>query len=187
MNRNKVFTKAPKKPYVSSKTSDRRQAAGSSVYLQRQKQQASQIPPEVINQLKSSSGPSNSKAVLRHDPKTGKTWYDATLTDWDPSHYRLFVGNVGDDVTEELLIQTFMKYKSLSKVKIPKEEGKDGNKGYAFLSFAEAKDYLHCYKEMNGKYVGSKPITLERAKTEIGDVVKVNKSSIKRTSIKKRY
>lgn len=117
------------------------------------------------------------KAMERIDPKSGKVWYDKTLADWDPSHFRLFVGNIGDDVTEKLLVETFIKYRSLSKVKIPKvfRQGEEINKGYAFISFANPDDYLQCYKEMNGKYVGNKPIVLERAKTELGKVVSGSK------------
>lgn len=183
MNKDRGITKAPKgskygKPkYNTYKTSDRRQANG--MRMHQHLQNKTQISEDILNRLKTTkdevSNSTTKKAITRHDPKTGKTWYDTTLTEWDPSHFRLFVGNISQDVTEELLIQTFIKYKSLSKVKVPMDEKKENNKGFAFLSFADPNDYLQCYKEMNGKYVGAKPITLERAKTEIGDVVKVKK------------
>ncbi|VEU22964.1 DEKNAAC104133 [Brettanomyces naardenensis] len=132
-----------------------------------------------IHKQREESRSSDNSAVERIDPKTGKKWYDSSLVDWNPSHFRLFVGNLGPDVTEELLFRTFIKYPSLSKVKIPKETKKDKseNKGYGFVSFADADDYLHCFKEMNGKYVGSKPIALAKAKTEIGRVVKSQRRS----------
>lgn len=176
MNRDKKPNKAPKKKYNSFKISDRRMAASyrPNTYLYGQK--VVTLSPE-LEKLKTTKkdddDDGDNKAVTRIDPKTGRVWHDKTLTEWDPSHFRLFVGNIGNDVNEELLINTFIKYPSLSKVKVPKDETKDENKGFAFISFADPDDYLKCYREMNGKYVGSKPVTLERAKTEIGDVIKI--------------
>lgn len=179
MNRNKVSSKAPKKKYNNYKTSDRRSAVGYRVnqYLHNP---TTQLSSDTIEKIKSTKTENNSTAVVRRDPKTGKEWHDTSLTEWDASHFRLFVGNIGNDVTEELLIQTFIKYKSLSKVKVPIDQTKNENKGFAFLSFADADDYLKCYREMNGQYVGNKPISLERAKTEIGEVVRVKKNQKKK-------
>lgn len=181
MQKNSKSNIKPKRPYNSVKTSDRRLAAGSrpNLYLYSQR-----VPDEVPNdsmqmygtlqRLKKQELTINpTTAVERIDPKTGKKWLDNTLVTWDPSHFRLFIGNIGPDVTEELLIRTFMKYPSLSKVKVPKYEKKNENKGFAFISFANSDDYLQCYREMNGKYVGSKPIELQKAKVEIGKTVKV--------------
>lgn len=190
MNRDRRPTKEPKKKYNSFKVSDRRMAASfrPSKYLHGQNASSSLNSElekiKTSNDMDKSSESSSSVAISRYDPKTGRIWHDKTLTEWNPNHFRLFVGNVGNDVDEDLLINTFIKYSSLSKVKIPKDDGKSENKGFAFISFANPDDYLKCYKEMNGKYVGSKPITLERAKTEIGDVVKVqNKNKNKNKKI----
>ncbi|ODV83340.1 hypothetical protein CANARDRAFT_30109 [[Candida] arabinofermentans NRRL YB-2248] len=105
--------------------------------------------------------------VERVDPKTGRKWEDPTLAEWDPSHFRLFIGNLGPDVTEELLFRTFLKYPSISKIKIPLDPKSKENKGFGFISFADSEDYLRCFKEMNGKYIGNKPVELKRARTEI--------------------
>lgn len=189
MQRNRGPTKASKKGYSVSRLSDRRQAAGQHAdqYLL---ENQNKIKVDDIFKLTSSSKTDSKQAVTREDPKTGRVWHDSTLVDWNPSHFRMFVGNLGAEVTEDILIGTFARYKSLSKVKIPIDESKKENKGYAFLSFSDANDYLNCYKEMNNKYVGSKPVTLERAKTDIGEVVKVNKRNInnkKNRYSKKRY
>lgn len=179
MNRESKPNRVPKKKYNAYKVSDRRIAAAfrPSQYLHNRQNTTLNCELEKLKSTKKSTAQEESSktAVTRIDPKTGKVWHDTTLTDWDPSHFRLFVGNIGNDVDEDLLINTFIKYPSLSKVKVPMNETKTENKGFAFLSFANPDDYLKCYKEMNGKYVGNKPITLERAKTELGDVVKVNK------------
>lgn len=180
-------------------SSDRRMASGgrANTYLKSNQDLKIRDPKVVERTLSVLSGIEEEKqqkaainpdrAIQRLDPKTGRIWYDSSLVDWNPSHYRLFVGNIGPDVTEELLFKTFIKYPSLSKVKIPKDtrQGKMENRGYAFISFANADDYLHCFKEMNGKYVGLKPIILQRAKTELGKVVSKKEQLGKRKKHKK--
>lgn len=107
-----------------------------------------------------------------------KRWTDDSLLEWDPSHYRLFVGNLSPDVKEETLFNSFCQYSTLSKVKVPMEHAKKSssssagvkgavNKGYGFVSFSSADDYLKAFREMNGKYVGQFPIQLKRAQTDI--------------------
>lgn len=177
--RDKIQSKAPKKKYNSYKVSDRRMAAAFRPNKYLHGQQTMVLDPNLekiktTKRVKDDDMQLSKTTVTRHDPKTGRMWHDRTLTEWDPSHYRLFVGNIGNDVDEDLLISTFIKYPSLSKVKVPVDEVKGENKGFAFVSFANADDYLKCYREMNGKYVGSKPVSLERAKTEIGDVVSIS-------------
>ncbi len=40
----------------------------------------------------------------------GKTWKDDTLADWPDDDFRLFVGDLGNEVTDELLAHSFQKY-----------------------------------------------------------------------------
>lgn len=39
-------------------------------------------------------------------------WEDPTLEDWPENDFRLFVGNLGNEVSDELLANSFKKYKS---------------------------------------------------------------------------
>ncbi|KAJ1032744.1 hypothetical protein NDA16_000765 [Ustilago loliicola] len=54
--------------------------------------------------------------VLRR--AAGKVWEDQTLLEWDPSHKRLFVGDLGNDVSDEILTAAFDKYPSFSKARV---------------------------------------------------------------------
>lgn len=78
--------------------------------------------------------------------------------------YRLFVGDIGNDCTEELLRQAFKGYPSLQKVRVIKKRSSNKSRGYAFLSFSDPKDFLNALREMNGQYVGTRPIRLMRSK-----------------------
>lgn len=82
--------------------------------------------------------------------------------DWNPAHFRLFVGNLGPDATDETLAAAFSAYASVSKVSVPRDKSGE-NKGYGFVAFSDSKDYLKAFKEMNGKYVGLRPVQLKRA------------------------
>ncbi|SNX82650.1 related to RNA-binding protein [Melanopsichium pennsylvanicum] len=105
--------------------------------------------------------------VLRR--AAGKLWEDQTLLEWDPSHKRLFVGDLGNDVTDETLIAAFDKYPSFSKARVvTKKDGK--GKGYGFVAFADPEDFLKAWKEMNGKYIGSRPCRLKKAADVVNPV-----------------
>ena len=64
--------------------------------------------------------------------------------------FRLFCGDLGNEVTEELLTRIFSKYSSLQNVKVVRDKRSNKTKGYGFLSFKDSKDYLRAMKEMNG-------------------------------------
>lgn len=86
---------------------------------------------------------------------------------WNPKHFRLFVGNLGPEATDEILLNAFSKYESLSKVNVPVDPKTKKNKGFGFVAFASADDYLKAFKEMNGKYVGQRPVQLKRAESKV--------------------
>jgi len=95
----------------------------------------------------------------------GETWEDNTLGEWDPSDYRLFCGDLGNEVTDEILSRAFNKYPSFLKAKVVREKGpKMGKtKGYGFVSFRDPEDFIKAMREMNGKYVGNRPIKLRKS------------------------
>ena len=37
------------------------------------------------------------------------------------------------------------------------------SRGYGFVSFKDANDFLRCLKEMNGKHVGNRPVKLMKS------------------------
>lgn len=114
-----------------------------------------------------------SSDTIKDDTKTvkrsggGKTWEDQSLLEWNPKHFRLFVGNLGDDVDDQLLFNSFNQYPTMSKVKVPIDNKSQKNKGYGFVAFESPDDYFKAFQEMNGKYVGLHPIQLKRAETKI--------------------
>lgn len=97
----------------------------------------------------------------------GQNWTDSTLLEWDPAHFRLFVGNLAGEVTDDSLLKAFARYTSVQKAKVVREKRTQKSKGYGFVSFSNGDDYFKAAREMQGKYIGSHPILLRRATTEV--------------------
>lgn len=83
----------------------------------------------------------------------GSTWEDLTLTDWSEDDFRIFCGDLGNDVTDELLTRTFNKYPSFLKAKVIRDKRTNKTKGYGFISFKDPADFTKAMKEMNGEYI----------------------------------
>ncbi|GFZ50780.1 LOW QUALITY PROTEIN: Uncharacterized RNA-binding protein [Saitozyma sp. JCM 24511] len=103
------------------------------------------------------------ETVIRHGK--GRTWEDPTLLDWDPKWYRLFVGDVSNDVNERTLNDAFNQYPSYCKCKVVKDRLSLKSK-YAFIAFKDPEDFLKAWKEMDGKYVGNRPIRLSKVRDD---------------------
>lgn len=93
----------------------------------------------------------------------GTTWEDPTLAEWDSNDYRVFCGDLGNDVTDELLTETFAKYPSFVKAKVVRDKRTSKSKGFGFISFKDAVDYAKAIKEWDGKYLGCRPIKLRKS------------------------
>lgn len=109
--------------------------------------------------------PESQKTVIRSGG--GQTWSDDTLLEWDPAHFRLFVGNLAGEVTDESLLKAFSRYTSVQKARVIREKRTSKSKGFGFISFSNGDDYFAAGREMQGKYIGSHPILLRRANTEV--------------------
>lgn len=123
----------PKKPYTNSKTSDRRLASGArpTAFLKSQQERL----------VAKTKGINNSKNTGSKETK-----------------FKLFVGNLGPDLSEDLLRRSFAQYASLCLIEVPKNP-----RGFGFVGFEDPKDFLRAFKEMQGKYVGQHPCTIKRA------------------------
>ncbi|KAJ1908269.1 hypothetical protein IWQ60_011708 [Tieghemiomyces parasiticus] len=93
----------------------------------------------------------------------GELWEDNTLDEWDTNDFRLFAGDLGNEVTDELLTRVFGKYPSFLKARVVRDKKTDKSRGYGFISFRDPNDFSKAWREMNGKYVGNRPIKLRKS------------------------
>ncbi|KAF4660852.1 RNA-binding protein 42 [Perkinsus olseni] len=120
------------------------------------------VPPGVVAPQKRSKHKVKAKGPLRR--AGGKIWADPTLSEWPSDDFRIFCGDLGNEVTDDLLLNSFKQYPSLQMAKIVRDKRSGKSKGYGFLSFRDPEDMIKALKEMNHKYVGNRPITLKRSK-----------------------
>ena len=97
----------------------------------------------------------------------GQKWTDDTLLEWDPSHLRLFVGNLAGETTDESLFKAFSRWKSLQKARVIRDKVTSKSKGFGFVSFSDPDEFFSAAKEMNGKYIQSHPVVVRKSTTEI--------------------
>ncbi|GMR43721.1 hypothetical protein PMAYCL1PPCAC_13916, partial [Pristionchus mayeri] len=93
----------------------------------------------------------------------GEQWEDPSLAEWDPNDFRVFCGDLGNEVSDELLGKAFRKYPSFQKAKVVRDGKSNKSKGYGFVSFKSQEDYIRAMREMDGKYVGNRPIKLRKS------------------------
>ena len=94
----------------------------------------------------------------------GVTWEDKSLGAWPENDYRLFVGNLDPKAENGMLEAAFAKYPSFAKSRVVKDKKSAKPKVYGFVSFLDPDDFIRAWKEMNGKYIGARPIALSRSK-----------------------
>lgn len=116
----------------------------------------------------------------------GQVWEDSTLSEWEQDDFRVFVGDIGNEVTDEHLTRAFSKYPSFRKAKVVRDKKSNKTKGYGFVSFKDPNDFIKAMREMNGKYIGNRPIKLRKStwKDRNIDVVKKKVKEKKRLGIR---
>lgn len=77
--------------------------------------------------------------------------------------FRLFCGDLGKEMTDELLARAFNKYPSFQRARVVRDKITGKPKGYGFVSFKDPGDFTRALREMNGKYVGNRPIKLRKS------------------------
>jgi len=84
----------------------------------------------------------------------GVIWQDESLNEWPENDYRMFIGDLGNEVNDQVLANAFIKYPSFAKAKVIRNKITGKTKGYGFVSVTDVNDYIKIMREMNGKYVG---------------------------------
>lgn len=102
-----------------------------------------------------------SKKVIRMAGQ--QVWEDSSLAEWDPDDFRIFCGDLGNDVTDDMLTRVFSKYPTFARAKVIRDKRTNKSKGYGFVSFKEPQGFIKAMRELNGKYVGSRPIKLRKS------------------------
>lgn len=90
-------------------------------------------------------------------------WSDSTLDDWPEDDFRVFCGDLGNEVTDELLSNAFRHFKSFQRARVIRDKRTGKGKGFGFVSFGSPEDMLRAIKDMDRKYVGNRPIRVMKS------------------------
>eukprot|EP00467_Chlorarachnion_reptans_P003214 CAMPEP_0114524500 /NCGR_PEP_ID=MMETSP0109-20121206/21892_1 /TAXON_ID=29199 /ORGANISM="Chlorarachnion reptans, Strain CCCM449" /LENGTH=287 /DNA_ID=CAMNT_0001705955 /DNA_START=12 /DNA_END=875 /DNA_ORIENTATION=- len=143
-------------------------------------------PPPPPHESSRSSKSSKSKQPERKRymrTAAGEVWEDKSLSDWPEKDFRLFCGDLGNEVNDTVLAKAFAKYSSFAKAKVIRNKKTQKSKGYGFVSFLDPFDCAAALREVNGKYVGNRPIKLRRSawqQRELNDVTKKKRKALKK-------
>ncbi|KAF9577086.1 hypothetical protein BGW38_007932 [Lunasporangiospora selenospora] len=78
--------------------------------------------------------------------------------------YSVFVGDLSPEVTEIMLVSKFQeRYLSCRSAKIMTDASTGASRGYGFVRFGDESEQLRALHEMQGMYVGSRPIRISMA------------------------
>lgn len=130
-------------------------------------------PSPAAGEAASSTGQKKGKprtTVLRKGG--GEVWEDQSLLEWDPSHFRLFIGDLDPAISDDAFTAAFSgpRFPSFVKSKVIRDKYTNKGRGYGFVSYTDPEDFLKAWKEMNGKYVGTRPVTIKKATAGVQQV-----------------
>ncbi|CAL9071593.1 unnamed protein product [Musa textilis] len=130
---------------------------------------AQTITPEALENVKAALA--NSEVDHKSETKkkaiprkaAGQSWEDSTLAEWPENDFRLFCGDLGNEVNDDVLSKAFSRFPSFNMARVIRDKRTGKTKGYGFVSFSNPSDLAAAVKEMNGKYVGNRPIKLRKS------------------------
>jgi hypothetical protein len=94
----------------------------------------------------------------------GQSWVDTSLDEWPENDYRIFVGNLSNEVTDQALFQHFHKYPSVAKAKVVRHNNNpEKSKGYGFVSFLDPLECAKAIREMDQTFLLSRPVRVKRS------------------------
>ena len=111
----------------------------------------------------------------------GTTWVDDSLSEWPENDFRIFVGNLGAEVTNQMLHDHFKsRYASVAMSKIVRDKD-NKSKGFGFVSFLQPSDCAKAIREQDQAWLGSRPVRVKRS-----DWQERNKSTVLKKNRKEK-
>lgn len=106
----------------------------------------------------------------------GQKWVDPSLNEWPENDFRIFVGNLANDVSDTMLFEHFQKYPSLAKAKVVRDKkNPEKSKGYGFVSLLDPLECAKALREMDQTWLASRPIRIKRSDWKDRDIKVVKK------------
>lgn len=104
----------------------------------------------------------------------GVVWQDKALLEFPEDDFRIFVGDLGNEVNDDVLSHAFQRYPSFQIARVVRDKQSGKTKGYGFVSFKDPWDMTKALREMQGKYVGNRPMKLRKSTAQDRTVTETN-------------
>ncbi|GBG24291.1 RNA-binding protein 42 [Hondaea fermentalgiana] len=105
---------------------------------------------------------------------------DKTLEEWPENDFRLWVGQLGNDVNDGMLKSKFADYKSFNMARVIRNRKTRKSKGYGIVSFSDPMEMVRAMREQQSKYCGTRRMQIRRSRAEDRDLSTVQKKNKKR-------
>lgn len=79
-----------------------------------------------------------------------------------PDDFRIFCGDLGNEVNDDILARAFSRYPSFLKAKVIRDKRTGKTKGYGFVSFKDPNDYVRAMREINGELANKMNVNLDQ-------------------------
>ena len=93
-----------------------------------EEEEDSEKSSETISENQNQIEPENKKLSKREEKMkenwriyrkgAGVIWQDESLNEWPENDYRMFIGDLGNEVNDQVLANAFIKYPSFAKAKV---------------------------------------------------------------------
>ncbi|RKO94327.1 hypothetical protein BDK51DRAFT_21912 [Blyttiomyces helicus] len=89
---------------------------------------------------------------------------DRTGRDERGPEFSVFVGDLGPEVTDFMLLQAFQsRYMTTKSAKVVTDPSTGMSRGYGFVRFTDESEQTRAMNEMQGQYIGSRPMRISMA------------------------
>lgn len=101
----------------------------------------------------------NGRRVHQQEIRVNWAYQSNTVTKEDTSnHFHIFVGDLSNEVNDEVLLQAFSAFGTVSEARVMWDMKTGRSRGYGFVAFRERSDAEKALSNMDGEWLGSRAI-----------------------------
>ena len=113
----------------------------------------------VHNSVSADQSPYPDSADISKEIRVNWAYQSNTTSKEDTSnHFHVFIGDLSNEVNDEVLQQAFSAFGSVSEARVMWDMKTGRSRGYGFVAFRDRMEAEKAIAQMNGEWLGSRPI-----------------------------